>query len=118
MQFDNTQSIVQRDNLQTANTNVETHSALCSGSGAAKSLSTPETARDSTKLEFMKFDAETRGRCTAQNVLTEQSELSHYTLRMADSLAGAFQVIFNNHMLKHIHLFTNVEARRALDNEE
>ena len=81
-------------------------------------MSTPETARDSTKLEFMESCAETRGRRTAQNVLTEQSKLSHYTLRMADSLAGAFQVIFNNHMLKHIHLFTNVEARRALGNEE
>ena len=44
--------------------------------------------------------------------------MSHFTLKMADSLAGAFQVIFDNHMLKHIQLFINVEARRALGNEE
>ena len=37
---------------------------------------------------------------------------------MADSSAGAFQDIFNNHMLKHIQPFTNVEAQRVLGNEE
>ena len=68
-QFDDTQPIAHIDDLQTANTNLETHSALCSeddsNSGAAKSLSTHETVRDSTKLEFMKFGAEAQGRRTA-----------------------------------------------------
>ena len=68
-QFDDTQLIVHIDDLQTANTNLETHSALCSeddsSSGAAKSSSTHETVRDSTKLKFMKFGAEAQGRRTA-----------------------------------------------------
>ena len=68
-QFDDTQPIVDIDDLQTADTNLETHSALCSeddfSSGAAKSSSTRETARDSTKSEFMKFSAEAQGRRTA-----------------------------------------------------
>ena len=65
----------------------------------------------------MKFGAEAQGRQIAQNVLSEQSDLSRFALRMADSPAGAFQVIFDNHMLKHIQPFTNVEARRVLGNE-
>ena len=51
-QFDAVQLIVV-GNLQTADTDVETHSATCFdddfGSGAAESLSTHETARDGTK---------------------------------------------------------------------
>ena len=47
-QFDDTQPIVHIDDLQTADTNLETHSGLCSeddsSSGAAKSSSTHETA--------------------------------------------------------------------------
>ena len=65
----------------------------------------------------MKFGAEAQGRQIAQNVLSEQFDLSRFALRMADSSAGAFQVIFDNHMLKHIQPFTNVEARRVLGNE-
>ena len=109
-------------NSQTADTNVGTHSATCfdnySGSGAAESLSAHETARDSTKWEFMKFGVEARGRRAAQNILTEQSGLSRFTLRMADSTVGAFQIIFDNHMLKHIQQCTNVEAGKVLGNEE
>ena len=108
--------------LQTADTNVETHSATCfndnSGSRAAESSSTHETARDGTKWEFMEFGVEACGRRAAQNVLTEQSGLSRFALRMADTPVGAFQVIFDNHMLKHIQHCTNVEARRILGNEE
>ena len=67
-QFDDTQPIVRIDDLQTADTNLETHSALCSeddsSSGAAKSSNTHETARDSTQMEFMKFGAEAQGRRT------------------------------------------------------
>ena len=37
---------------------------------------------------------------------------------MADSRVGAFQVIFINHMLKHIQQCTSVETRRVLGNEE
>ena len=37
---------------------------------------------------------------------------------MADSPVGAFQIIFDNHMLKCIQQCTNVEARRVLGNEE
>ena len=37
---------------------------------------------------------------------------------MAGSPVGAFQVIFNNHILKHIQQSTNVEARIVLGNEE
>ena len=52
-QFDDAQPIVHVDDLQTADTNVETHSTTCfdddSGSGAAESWSTHETARDGTK---------------------------------------------------------------------
>ena len=59
----------------------------------------------------MEFGSEARGRRTAQNVLTEQSDLSRFALRMADSPAVAFQILFNNHMLKHIQPFTNVEAQ-------
>ena len=66
----------------------------------------------------MEFGAEAQGRRTAQNVLSEQSDLSRFALRMAHSPAGAFQVIFNNHMLKHIQPFTNVEAQKVLGNEE
>jgi len=46
----------------------------------------------------------------AQNVLTEQSCLSFFVLRMADSPVSAFQVVFDKHMLKHIQQCTNVEA--------
>ena len=78
-QFDYTQPIVHVDDLQTAYTNVETHSATCfddnSGSGAAESSSTHETARDGTKWKFMEFGIEARGRRTAQNVLIKQSRL-------------------------------------------
>ena len=122
-QFDDTQRIGLGD-LQTADTNVETHFATCfddaTGSGAAESSSTHETARDGTKWEFMEFGVEARGRHTAQNVLTEQSGLSRFALRMADSPVGAFQVLFDNHVLKvkHIQQCTNVEARRVLGNEE
>ena len=93
-QFNDTQPIVHLGDLQTADTNVETHSATCfddaSDSGAAESSSTHETARDGTKWEFMEFDVEARGRRAAQNVLTEQSDLSRFALRMADSPVGAF----------------------------
>ena len=99
-QFDDTQLIVHLGDLQTADTNVETHSATCfddvSGSGAAESLSTQETAREGTKWEFMDVGVEARGRRAAQNVLA----------------------IFDSHMLKHIQQCTNVEARRVLGNEE
>ena len=56
-QFDDTQHIVHIDDLQTADTNIETHSVDDFGSDAAKSSSTYETARDSTKLKFMEFGA-------------------------------------------------------------
>ena len=108
--------------LQIADTNVETHSAICldddSGSGAAESLSTRETARDGTKWEFKEFGVEARQRRAVQNVLPEQSGLSRFAFRMADSPAGTFQVIFDSHMLKHIQQCTNVEARKVLSNEE
>ena len=66
----------------------------------------------------MEFGVEARGRRAVQNVLTEQSGLSGFALRMADSPVGAFQVLFDNHMLKHIQQCTNVEARKVLGNEE
>ena len=51
-QFDNTQPIAHVGDLQTASTNVETHSATCfdddSVSGAAEILSTQQTARNGT----------------------------------------------------------------------
>ena len=37
---------------------------------------------------------------------------------MADSPVGAFQVLFDSHILKHIQQCTNVEARSFLGNEE
>ena len=96
-QFDDTQPIVHVGDLQTAYINVETHFATCfdndSGSCAAESSSTHETERDNTKWEFMEFGSEARGRRAAQNVVTEQSGLSRFTLSMADSFVGAFQVI-------------------------
>ena len=105
-QFNDTQPIFHVGNLQTADTNVETHSATCfdddSGAGAAKISSTHETERDGKKWKFMGFSVEARGRRAARNVLTEQLGLSRFALRMADSPVGAFQVIFDNHMLKHI----------------
>ena len=65
-QFDDAQPIVHVDDLQTADTNVEIYFAICfdddSGSGAAASSSTNETARDGTKWEFMKFGVEARGK--------------------------------------------------------
>ena len=52
-QFDDTQPIVHVNDLQTVDTNVETHSAACFddnfGPGAAESSSTHEPARDGTK---------------------------------------------------------------------
>ena len=66
----------------------------------------------------MEFGVEARGRRTAQNVLTKQSGLSRFALRMADFPEGAFQVIFDNHMLKHIQPCTNVEARRVSGDKE
>ena len=121
-QFGDTQPIVHVDDLQTACTNLETHSATCcdddSGSDAAESSSTHERARDSTKWKFMEFGAEAQGRRTAQNVLSEQSDLSRCALRMAGFPVGAFHAIFDNHMLKHIQQSTNVEARRVLGNKE
>ena len=107
--------------MQTAYTNVETHSATCfdndSGFAAAESSST-HTARDGTKWEFMEFGVEARGRRAAQNVTTKQSGVSCYGFRIAYSPVGAFQVIFDDHMLKHIQPCTNVEAQRVLGNEE
>ena len=113
-QFDNAQPIVHIDDLQTSDTNVEIYSATYynddSGSGAAKSSSTNETARDGIKWEFMEFGLKLRGRRAAQNVLTEQSGLSCFALRRADSPVGAFQIIFDNHIPKYIQQCTNVEA--------
>ena len=37
---------------------------------------------------------------------------------MADSFVGAFQVIFDNHMLKHIQQCTSVEASRVFGNKK
>ena len=48
----------------------------------------------------MVFGVEAPGRRAAQNVLTEQSNLSHFALGMADSPVGAFPIIFYKHMLK------------------
>ena len=74
-QFNDTLPFVHVGDLQTADTNVETHSATCfdddSGSGTAESSSTRETVRDSTKWEFMEFVIAARGRRAALNVLTE-----------------------------------------------
>ena len=68
-QFDDAHPIVHVGNLQTADTNVEIHSATCfdddSGSGTAESWSTHETARYGTKWKFMKFGVEARGRLAA-----------------------------------------------------
>ena len=64
----------------------------------------------------MEFGLEARGRRAAQNVLNEQSSLSRFALRMADSPVGAFQIIFDNHMLKYIQQCTNIEARTVLGN--
>ena len=118
-QFDDLQLIVHVNDLQTAYTNVDTPSATCfdddSASDAAKSSSTHETARDGTKWEFVEFGVEARVRRAAQNVLTRQSGLSGFAFRMADSPVSACQVIFDNHMLKHIQQCTNVEPRRILE---
>ena len=74
-QIDDAQPFAHVGDLQTSDTNVETHSATCfdddSGSGATESLSTHDTARDSTKWEFMKFCVEARERRATRNVLTE-----------------------------------------------
>ena len=61
-----------------------------------------------------------RSYCLCPNVavLTEQLDLSRFALKMADSLVGAFQIIFDNHMLKCIQQCTNVEARKVLGNKE
>ena len=121
-QFDDAQLVAHVADIQIADTNVETHFATCydddSGSAAAEILSTNETARDGTKWEFVEFGVEARGRHAAQNFLTEQSGLSRFALTMAYFRVGAFQVIFDSHMLKHIQQCTNVEARRVLGNEE
>ena len=113
-QFDDAQPIVHTGDLQTSNTNVEIYSATCYnddyGSCAAESSSTNETARDGTKWKFMEFGLKAQGRRAAQNVLTEQSGLSRFALRMADSPVGAFQIIFDNHIPKYIQQCTNVEA--------
>ena len=112
--FDDGQPIAYVGDLQTADTNVENHCAKCfdddSGLGAAESSSIHETTRDGTKWEFMEFRVKARERRTAQNVLTDQSDLSRFAFRMEDSPVGSFQVIFDNHMLKHIQQCTNVEA--------
>ena len=116
-QFDHAQPIVHMGALQTSDTNVEIYSATCYndgyGSGAAENLSTNETARNGTKWEFMEFSLKARERRAAQNVLTEQSRLSRFALRRADSPVGAFQIIFDNHIPKYIQQCTNVEARRV-----
>ena len=115
-QFDDTQPVVHVGDLQTAYTNVGDHSATCfdndSGSGAAESSSTHETARDGTKWEFMKFGVEAQVRRGAQNVLTKQSG---FALRKADSPPSAFQVIFDDLMFKHIQKCTNVEHQRIFE---
>ena len=93
-QFDDTSSIVHVVDLQTADTNVETYSAICfdddAGSGAAESSSTHETAKDGTKWKLMEFGLEARRRRAAQNVLTKQSGLSRFALRMANSSCWYF----------------------------
>ena len=110
------------DGSLTAPTYVETHSALCSdgesGLDAAESSSTHEIARDGTKWEFVEFGIEAPGRRAAQNVVTEQSSLSRFVLRQVDSPVAAFQVIFDEHMLKHIQQCTNDEAEKVLGNKE
>ena len=70
-QFDDTLTFVHVGDLQTADTNLETHYATCFDDDAAESSSTRETVRDNTKWEFMEFGVETRGRRAALNVLTE-----------------------------------------------
>ena len=87
-------------------------------SGDIESSNTHEAARDDTKWEFMEFGVKARGRRAVQNVRTEQSGLSCFALRMADSPVGAFQVIFDNHMLKYIQQCTHVEARCVSVTEE
>ena len=73
-QSDDTQPIVYVGDLQTAYTNVDTNSATCfdddSGSDAAESSSTHETAREGTKWKFMGFGVKAQVRRTPQNVLT------------------------------------------------
>ena len=64
----------------------------------------------------MEFGVEARGRSAAQNVLTEQSGLSRFALRMADSPVGAFQIIFDNHMLKYIQQCRSSKSFRQLKN--
>lgn len=61
----------------------------------------------------MEFGGEARGRRAAQNFLTERSGLSCF-----DFPVGAFQVIFDNHTLKHIQQCANVDAQTVLGNEE
>ena len=41
-------------------------------------------------MKIKEFTIEALGRCAAQNFLNEQSGLSRFTLRMADSPVGAF----------------------------
>ena len=93
-QFDNAQPIVHIGDLQTSDSNVEIYFATYynndSGSGAAQSSSTNETARDGTKWEFMEFGLKARKRSAAQNVLTQKSGLSRFALRRVDSPVGAF----------------------------
>ena len=75
-QFDDKQPIVRIGDLQAADTNVESQSAKYfdnAGSGAVESSSTHETARDSTKWEFMEFGVEARERCAAHSVLSNQA---------------------------------------------
>ena len=66
----------------------------------------------------MEFGVEARKRRAALDVQTEQSGLLLFALRMANSLAGAFRVISDNRMIKHIQQYINVEARRVFGTEE
>ena len=121
-QFDDKPPNVRVGDLQTAYTNFETHSATCidndSGSDAAESSSTHKTAGDGTEWKFIEFGVEARESRTTQNVLTKLSGLSRFALKMADSPVGAFQVIVDDYMLKHIQQCTNIQAQRVLGNEE
>ena len=105
--------------IQTVRTNAETQSATPvaddSGSSAAKSSSTHETARDGTKWKFMEFGVEARGRHAAQNVVSEQSDLSPFPLEWLTPLLVLFKLYL---IITCSNTFSNLEARRVFGNKE
>ena len=75
-------------------------------------------AKDGTKLDYIEFSSESRGKLQPQNVLTESRGLTRYANRMLDSPLSAFELLVDNAMLTHVQQCTEAEVHRVKNSDE